>query len=85
MPRQARLDVPGALHYIMVRGIKCKKARISPLEVMNDVHRRAVRYLRAAIASRCRTELGLSSAKMARHLGVAASSISRLIEKREIK
>ena len=22
MPRQARLDVPGALHHIMVRGIK---------------------------------------------------------------
>ena len=64
---------------------ECKKARISPLEVMNGVRRRAVSHLRAAIASRGRNELGLSSAEMARHLGVAASSISRLIEKREVK
>jgi len=47
------------------------------------VRRRAVSHLRAAIASRGRNELGLSSAEMARHLGVAASSISRLIERTE--
>jgi plasmid maintenance system antidote protein VapI len=52
---------------------------------MNGVRRRAVSRLRAAIASRGRTELGLSSAEMARHLGVAASSISRLVEKNERK
>lgn len=37
--------------------------------------------MRAVIASRGRTELGLSSAERARHLEVAASSTSRLIEK----
>jgi hypothetical protein len=58
-----------------------KKSGISPQEVMNGVRRRAVSRLRAIIASRGRRELGLSSAEMARHLGVAASSISRLIEK----
>jgi plasmid maintenance system antidote protein VapI len=52
---------------------------------MNGVRRRAVSRLRAAIASRGRTELGLSSEEMARHLGVAASSISRLVEKNERK
>jgi REP element-mobilizing transposase RayT len=62
-----------------------KKAGISPPEVMNGVRRRAVSRLRAEIASRGRTELGLSSAEMARHLGVAASSISRLIEGMEEK
>ena len=62
---------------------ECKKSGISPLEVMNGVRRRAVSRLRAVIASRGRTELGLSSAEMARHLGVAASSISRLVERRE--
>jgi REP element-mobilizing transposase RayT len=62
---------------------ECKKAGISSLEVTNGVRRRAVSRLRAVIASRGRTELGLSSAEMARHLGVAASSISRLIERRE--
>ena len=60
-----------------------KKAGISPQEVKNGVRRRPVSSLRAAIASRGRTELGLSSAEMARHLGVAASSISRLIERTE--
>jgi REP element-mobilizing transposase RayT len=63
---------------------ECKKAGISPMEVMNGVRRRVVSRLRAAIASRGRTELGLSSAEMARHLGVAASSISRLVEMMEI-
>jgi len=62
---------------------ECRKVGISPVEVMNGVRRRAVSSLRAAIAFRARTELGLSSAETARHLGVAASSISRLIEKRD--
>lgn len=64
---------------------ECRKAGISPMEVMNGVRRRAVSRLRAAIASRGRTELGLSSAEMARHLGVAASSISRLVETMGVK
>jgi hypothetical protein len=58
-----------------------KKVGISPQEVKNGVRRRAVNHLRSVIAYRGRTELGLSSAEMASHLGVAASSISRLIEK----
>ncbi len=62
-----------------------RKARISPQEVMNGVRRRVVSRLRVVIASRGRTELGLSSAEMARHLGVAASSISRLVERMETK
>jgi REP element-mobilizing transposase RayT len=64
-------------------GEECKKAGINTLEVTNGVSRRAVSRVRAVIASRGRTELGLSSAEMARHLGVAASSISRLVEQRE--
>lgn len=66
-------------------GEECKKSKISPQEVMNGVRRRAVSRLRADIASRGRSELGLSSAEIARHLGVAASSISRLIERMEKK
>src|SRR3990172_2456343 len=64
---------------------ECKKDGISPQEVTNGVSRRAVSSLRAVIAHRGRTELGLSSAEMARHLGVAASSISRLIDRLEAK
>ena len=62
-----------------------RKASISPMEVRNGVRRRAVSQVRAAIASRGRTELGLSSAEMARHLGVAASSISRVVERADAK
>jgi putative transposase len=58
-----------------------KKAGISAIEVTSGVRRRTVSRLRAVIAKRGRNELGLSSAEMARHLGVAASSISRLVEK----
>jgi REP element-mobilizing transposase RayT len=64
---------------------ECKKTGISPVEVMNGVRRRVVSSLRAVIALRGRTELGLSSAEMARHLGVAASSISRVVERMEEK
>ncbi len=64
---------------------ECRKDGISPKEVMNGVSRRAVSSLRATIAHRARTELGLSSAEMARHLGVAASSISRIIVRMEAK
>jgi putative transposase len=64
---------------------ECKRAGINPLEVTNGVSRRAVSRLRAVIASRGRSELGLSSAEMARYLGVAASSISRLVERMETK
>jgi putative transposase len=62
-----------------------RKAGISSPEVMNGVRRKAVSRLRAEIASRGRTELGLSSAEMARHLGVAAASISRVVAMREGK
>lgn len=58
---------------------ECRKAGINTQEVMNGVRRRMVSRLREIIAFRGRAELGLSSAEMALHLGVAASSISRLV------
>ena len=64
---------------------ECRKAGVSPVEVMKGVRRRVVSRLRADIAARGRTELGLSSAEMARHLGVASSSISRMVERIESK
>ena len=63
----------------------CKKAGISPREIKQGFRRRPVSRLRAEIALRSRTELGLSSAEIARHLGVATSSIARAIDKREKK
>ncbi len=77
--RQLRLKRSGkTIQHIIEE--ECRKAKISPKEVMKGVRRRVVSRLRAVIASRGRTELGLSSAEMARHLGVAASSISRLAD-----
>ncbi|MDP2683380.1 MAG: transposase [Deltaproteobacteria bacterium] len=64
---------------------ECDKTGISPMEVMNGVRRRVVSRLRAVIASRGRAELGLSSAEMARHLGVASASISRLFGNKDVK
>jgi putative transposase len=67
----------------MIIDEECKKVEISPQEVINGVRRREVSRLRALIAARGRADLGLSSAEMARHLGVAASSISRLLERKD--
>ena len=62
---------------------ECAKAKISPQEVKHGSRRGAVSRVRALIAYRSREELGLSAAEIARHLGVATSSITRAIEKTE--
>jgi len=82
--RQLKLNRSGRT-ILKIIDEECRKSGIGQQEVMNGVSRRAVSSLRAAIAYRGRTELGLSSAEMARHLGVAASSISRLIDRMEAK
>ena len=60
---------------------ECAQAKISPQEIKNGSRRDAVSRTRALIAYRSREELGLSAAEIARHLGVATSSITRAIEK----
>ncbi len=64
---------------------ECKNTGVCVMEVKNGTRRRAVCRLRAVIALRSRMELGLSSAEIARHLGVATSSISRAIQRIEDK
>jgi len=64
---------------------ECKKAGISPLEIRHGFRRRPVSRLRAVIALRSRTELGLFTAEIARHLGVATSNFARAIDKVEKK
>ncbi len=90
MPRKARLGAPGALHHIMVRGIN-KAAifnddqdRIKFLwELKNGSRRHVVSIARKRIARRGVEELGLTSAEIARHLGVCTSTITRAVEKKE--
>ena len=56
-------------------------AGIHKQELKEGSRLRSVSRTRALIAWRGRTELGLSSAEIARHLGVATSSITRAIER----
>ena len=70
MPRQAQLDILGALHYIMVRGIN--KADI--FDDDQDKTRFLERYS-SCIALRGRDELGLSVADIARQVGLNTSAL----------
>jgi putative transposase len=60
---------------------ECTKAGISRKEVLSGIRRRPVSNLRARVAYRCREELGLSAAEIARHTGVSTSGITRAIER----
>ncbi|MFB0505502.1 MAG: transposase [Thermodesulfobacteriota bacterium] len=60
---------------------ECGQAKISPQEIKNGSRGNAVSRTCALIAYRSREELGLSAAEIARHLGVATSSITRAINK----
>ncbi|MEK6672208.1 MAG: helix-turn-helix domain-containing protein [Nitrospirota bacterium] len=64
---------------------ECAKAGVSPRELMRGSRRSAVSRVRAEIAYRSRDEIGISSAEIARHLGVATSSITRTIERMDEK
>jgi putative transposase len=60
---------------------ECAQTKISSQEVTSGSRRGVVSRTRALIAYRSAEELGLSAAEIARHLGVATSSITRAIEK----
>jgi hypothetical protein len=64
---------------------ECAHAKISVEEVKNGSRRNQVSRVRALIAVRGREELGLCAAEIARHLGVATSSIIRAIARVEGK
>lgn len=62
---------------------ECLLRKVHRIELENGGRRRRVSRARAAIACRAAKELGISSAEIARHLGVGTSAISRLIQKGE--
>jgi hypothetical protein len=62
---------------------ECRQRGISLQELTGGSKRRVVSEARAVIALRSRNELGLSSAEIARHVGVNTSSITRAIERAE--
>ncbi|MBA4371925.1 MAG: hypothetical protein C0402_03580 [Thermodesulfovibrio sp.] len=67
----------------MIIDEECRKQGISPEELRGGSKRRKVSGTRSLIALRCRDELGLSSAEIARHVGINTSSIIRSIERAE--
>jgi len=62
---------------------ECRKKGISPAELQGGSRRLKVSAVRSLIGLRCRDELGLSSAEIARHVGINTSSIIRSIERAE--
>ncbi|HDY71000.1 MAG TPA: hypothetical protein ENH50_04970 [Nitrospirae bacterium] len=62
---------------------ECKKRQVSVKELKGGSRRNKVSQTRALIAYRSIEELGLSTAEIARHLGVATSTVTRAIERGE--
>jgi hypothetical protein len=60
---------------------ECKRANVSQNELESGSRRSMASRTRAEIARRSMEELGLSAAEIARHLGVATSSITRAVAK----
>jgi len=57
MPRQARLDAPGTLHHVMIRGID--------KEFTSEGQRRRVSEVRTKIVCYLSRDIGISMAEMA--------------------
>lgn len=71
---------------LTIQGIideECRKKGISSLELKGGSKRRKVSDVRSLIGLRSRDELGLSSAEIARHVGINTSGIIRSIERAE--
>lgn len=75
--RRAGLTIQGVIDK------ECKSARISPQELKSGSRRKVVSGVRLKIARRGVDELCLTSAEIARQLGVCTSTITRAIENTE--
>jgi len=78
MPRKARLDAPGALHHIIVRGINRRKIFFGL--TFNDLltvgkQRKMVRD-RSVLSYWGTRELGMSAVSISKKLNIAASTAS---------
>ena len=80
--RQIKLRRSGLTLVKMIQD-ECKKGQVSHKELEGGSRRAKVSLVRAEVARRGVNELGLSAAEIARHLGVATSSITRAIGRME--
>jgi REP element-mobilizing transposase RayT len=80
--RQTKLRRAGrSIHQIIEE--ECSSRNVNIVELINGSRRSGVSAARMMIACRCKDELGLSAAEIARHLGVNTSSITRAIVRNE--
>ena len=91
MPRQARLDAPGTLHYVTILGIErspifnidkfikeiCLKEGVGEQELRLGVRTRKVSRVRAKIAYYLSHEFGISRVEIARQMGVCTLAIAK--------
>lgn len=80
--RQTRLRRRGKGIADVIRE-ECTRGGVNEPELVRGSRRRKVSRTRAAIALRCKREIGCSGAEIARHLGVNPTSINRAIERAE--
>jgi len=80
--RQLKLRISGKTITDIIRE-ECKKRQVSVKELQGGSRRTKVSQTRALIAYRSIEELGVSTAEIARHLGVATSTVSRAIARGE--
>ncbi len=96
MPRQARLDTSGILHYVMVRGIERRRifrededredfvSRLRMLSKEAATHQfRTFSGVRAKVAWELNRGYGIPMAEIARHVGVCTSAIANALGKVE--
>ncbi len=80
--RQLKLRLSGKTITDIIQE-ECKKRQVSPKELKGGSRRNKVSQARALIAYRSIEELGLSTAEIARQLGVTTSTITRAIARGE--
>ena len=73
MPRQSRIDAPGALHHVMIRGID------RTVIFRNDEDRESFLVPTIAKARAVLCYLGLTSVSIATELGISQSAVNRAI------
>ncbi|MEE8185534.1 MAG: hypothetical protein V3T96_03945 [Thermodesulfobacteriota bacterium] len=80
MPRQARLDVHGTLHHVIIRGIEKRQIEVSIKELQSGSRRQSIVKSRKRIARQLVEDYVISLAETARQLGVSTSAISKSLK-----
>ena len=79
MPRQARLDTPGTLHHIMIRGAEGQAI----FREDKDRHNFLSRIAEISEDTGSRHEMGVPFAEIARHVGVCTSAVAKAVQSLE--